>query len=89
MYGLGVRVAAGVAMLSKERIDGIAALQAESAALRDRIAGVETQAEDAEREACLAREEVLALRDQLAAAQRDQQDLRTIRARLARVQIRG
>ena len=89
MYGLGVRVAAGVAMLSKEGIDGFAALQAESAALRDRIAGVETQAEDAEREAYLAREEVLALRDQLAAAQRDQQDLRTIRARLARVQIRG
>lgn len=58
-------------------------------ALRKRIASVEARAEGAEREAHQAREEVLRLRDQVAAAQHDQQDLKTTRARLTRVQVRG
>jgi predicted nucleic acid-binding Zn-ribbon protein len=57
--------------------------------LRDRIASVEARAESAEREAHHAQEEVARLRDQVAAAERDQQDLRTARARLARIQVRG
>lgn len=65
------------------------ALRALVEALRDRIASVEVRATDAELEAHQAREEVLRLREQVAAAQRDQQDLKTARARLARVQVRG
>lgn len=57
--------------------------------LRDRIVSVEARAEDAEREAHQAHEEVSCLRDQVAAAERDQQDLKTARARLARIQVRG
>jgi phage terminase Nu1 subunit (DNA packaging protein) len=65
------------------------ALRVAVKALRDRIASVEARAEGAEREANQVREEVLRLRDQVAAAQRDQQDLKTARARLASVQVRG
>ena len=57
--------------------------------LSDRIVSVEARAEDAEREAHQAHEEVSCLRDQVAAAERDQQDLKTARARLARIQVRG
>jgi hypothetical protein len=65
------------------------ALRALVETLHERIASVEARAQNAEHEAHLAHEEVLRLRDQLAAAQRDQQDLKTTRARLARVQVRG
>ena len=40
-------------------------------------------------DAHFAREEVLRLRDQVVAAERDQQDLKTARARLARIKRRG
>jgi predicted nucleic acid-binding Zn-ribbon protein len=57
--------------------------------LRNQLGRVAARAEAAEREAHRAREEVLGLRDQVAAAERDQQDLRAARARLARVKRRG
>ena len=57
--------------------------------LRDQLGRVEARAEAAEREAHGASEEVLRLRDQVAAAERDQQDLRAARAGLARIRRRG
>lgn len=72
-----------------ERHEGFQALRAEIEALHGRVARAEARAEDAERGAHQAREEVLQLRDQVAAAQRDQQDLKTARARLGRIQVRG
>jgi chromosome segregation ATPase len=57
--------------------------------LRDQLGEVEARAKAAEHEAHRAREEVLRLRDQVVAAERDQQDLRTARARLTRLKRRG
>lgn len=57
--------------------------------MRDQLGRVEARAEAAEREAHGAREEVLRLRDQVVAAERDQQDLRAARAGLARLKRRG
>ena len=57
--------------------------------LRGQLGKVEARAEAAEQEAHWAREEVLRLRDQVVAAERDQQDLRTARARLARIKRRS
>jgi chromosome segregation ATPase len=57
--------------------------------LRDQLGEVEARAKAAEQEAHWAREEVLRLRDQVVAAERDQQDLKTARARLARIKRRG
>jgi hypothetical protein len=63
-------------------MDDAAGLRAEIDALRRRIC-------DMERHADTAGEELLRLRDIVAAAQRDQQDLRLTRARLGRVSARG
>ena len=57
--------------------------------LRNQLGEVEVRAKAAEQEAHRAREEVLRLRDQVVAAERDQQDLKTARARLARIKRRG
>ena len=57
--------------------------------LRGQLGEVEARANAAEQEAHWARQEVLRLRDQVVAAERDQQDLRTARARLARLKRRG
>ncbi len=57
--------------------------------LRNQLGRVEARAETAEQEAHRACEEVLRLRDQVVAAERDQQDLKTARARLARTKRRG
>lgn len=57
--------------------------------LRDHLTAVETQARTAAREAAAARAEVALLRDEVAAAERDQQDLRTMRAKLQRLSGRG
>ena len=68
---------------------GLQGLEARVEELRDQLGRVEVRAEAAEREAHRAREEVLRLRDQVAAAERDQQDLRAARARLVRIKRRG
>lgn len=65
------------------------ALRAEIEVLRDHLADVNAQVDDAVQEARQARKEVVWLHDQLVAAERDQQDLRTARARLARIRTRG
>ena len=72
-----------------ESADELRSLRKLVEALRNRITAVEAQAMDAEQEAHQAREEILQLRDQVAAAQRDQQDLKATRAQLARVRVRG
>ena len=64
-------------------------LKAQVEELRDQLGRVAARAEAAEQEAHWAREEVLRLRDQVVAAERDQQDLRGARARLARLKRRG
>lgn len=69
--------------------DEIHALHRELDDLRGHLARVEAEMAIAKREAQHAREEVLHLRDQVVAAERDQQDLRTARARLARPSVRG
>ena len=58
-------------------------------ALQERTASNEEHAKTAAVEARAAHQEILGLRDQLAAAERDQQDLRTARARLVRLKSRG
>jgi len=63
--------------------------EAERAAAEMRQSLERARAEAAEREAHGAREEALRLRDQAAAAERDQQDLKTARARLTRIRRRG
>lgn len=64
-------------------------LQDQVTSLQKQVASIEARASGAEREAQQARQEVLRLRDQLAAAERDQQELKTARARLARLHTRG
>lgn len=57
--------------------------------LRQRVVQAEEGAAAASKVAQLTRQEVERLRDQVAAAERDQQDLRTARARLDRLSRRG
>lgn len=76
-------------MHASQRPAGFDALQEQVDNLRGRLARLEAETSTAKREAHQAHEEVLHLRDQLAAAERDQQDLRTTRARLARIKVRG
>lgn len=57
--------------------------------LRAHVVRLEAETTAAKQEAHRAHDEVLHLRDQVVAAERDQQDLRTTRARLARVSVRG
>jgi predicted nucleic acid-binding Zn-ribbon protein len=76
-------------MPGSERPGELQGLRRQLEELRDQLGRVEARAEAAEREAHRAREEVLGLRDQVAAAERDQQDLRAARARLARIRRRG
>jgi chromosome segregation ATPase len=64
-------------------------LRAEIDNLRRHIEAIESQVGEARRDAREAREEAMRLHDAIAAAQRDQQDLRTARARLKRVTARG
>ena len=59
------------------------------ASMQRHVLAVEAYARDASRDAAAAREEISKLRDQLVAAERDQQDLRTARARLSRLMSRG
>lgn len=72
-----------------EKSDDLDALREEVRSLRDHLARVEAQAATAEMEALRARDEILGLRDQVAAAERDQQDLRSARAQLTRLRLRG
>ena len=65
------------------------AMRQEIEEFRRKFGEVEARARRAEHEAQTAHEEILRLRDQLTAAERDQQDLRTARARLARLNVRG
>lgn len=65
-----------------EQVPELAALQRQVEEMRRRI-------EQLEREARETAEDVLHLRDQVAGGQRDQQDLRTARARLTRLELRG
>lgn len=76
-------------MPEAHQLDEIDDLQLQNAALRGHISRLEAEGATARQEARLAREEVLHLRDQLVAAERDQQDLKTARARLERYQLRG
>ena len=76
-------------MPGPERPEELQSLKAQIEGLRDQLGRVEARAEAAEQEAHWAREEVLRLRDQVVAAERDQQDLRAARARLARLKRRG
>jgi chromosome segregation ATPase len=64
------------------------AMRKEIEEFRRQFETVEARAMRAENEARAAREEILGLRDQLVAAERDQQDLRTARAKLARLSVR-
>ena len=65
------------------------AMRQEIEEFRRQFGEVKARATHAEHEAQTAHEEILRLRDQLSAAERDQQDLRTARARLARLNVRG
>ena len=76
-------------MTDLQRPAGLDALQEQVDDLRDRLTRLEAKTTAAQEEAHQAREEAVHLRDQLAAAQRDQQDLKTTRARLARIRARG
>ena len=76
-------------MPGPEHSEEFQSLKTQIEELRDQLGRVEARAEAAEQEAHGAREEVLRLRDQVAAAERDQQDLRTARAGLARIRRRG
>ena len=76
-------------MPASQQPAGLDALQEQVDGLHGRVASLEGETATAKQEARQARDEVLHLRDQLAAAQRDQQDLRTTRARLARIKVRG
>jgi chromosome segregation ATPase len=76
-------------MPGPERSGELQGLRRQLEELRDQLGRVEARAEAAEQEAHRAREEVLGLRDQVVAAERDQQDLRAARARLARIRRRG
>ena len=76
-------------MPGPERPEELQRLKAQIEGLRDQLGRVEARAEAAEQEAHWAREEVQRLRDQVVAAERDQQDLRAARARLARLKRRG
>ncbi|MBV9777990.1 MAG: hypothetical protein JO143_13180 [Acetobacteraceae bacterium] len=76
-------------MPGPEHTEELQRLKAQMEELRDQLGRVEARSEAAEQEAHRAREEVLRLRDQVAAAERDQQDLRGARARLARLKRRG
>jgi predicted nucleic acid-binding Zn-ribbon protein len=76
-------------MPGSERPGELQGLRRQLEELRDQLGRVEARAEAAEREAHRAREEVLRLRDQVAAAERDQQELRAARAGLARIRRRG
>jgi chromosome segregation ATPase len=64
------------------------AMRKEIEEFRRQFETIEARAMRAENEARAAREEILGLRDQLVAAERDQQDLRTARAKLARLSVR-
>lgn len=66
-----------------------AALRAEIEHLRQRLIQVEEEVSQARQDAHQARQETLQLRDALAAAQRDQQDLKSARAQLSRIRVRG
>ena len=57
--------------------------------MQKHVLAVEEYARNASRDAAAAKEEILKLRDQVVAAERDQQDLRTARARLSRLTSRG
>jgi predicted nucleic acid-binding Zn-ribbon protein len=63
-------------MPGPEHTEELQSLKAQIEDLRDQLGRVEARAEAAEQEAHTAREEVMGLRDQVAAAERDQQDLR-------------
>jgi predicted nucleic acid-binding Zn-ribbon protein len=76
-------------MTPHHEADELAALREQVDALRTQLAKVEAEAAAARHEAVATRCEVLDLRDQVTAAERDQQDLRTARARLARLNIRA
>ena len=65
------------------------AIRQEMEDFRRQFETVEARATRAETEAQAAHQEILRLRDQLAAAERDQQELRAARARLARLTVRG
>lgn len=69
--------------------DEIRRLQDQVGQLNVRLEKAERELAEAKGEAHEARERVLELRDQVVAAQRDQQDLRTARARLRRFAERG
>jgi predicted nucleic acid-binding Zn-ribbon protein len=64
------------------------AMRKEIEEFRRQFETIEARVMRAENEARAAREEILGLRDQLVAAERDQQDLRTARAKLARLSVR-
>jgi predicted nucleic acid-binding Zn-ribbon protein len=72
-----------------ELSDELRALRKQVENLRDQLGTVEVETRNARKEARQAREEVLRLRDQVVAAERDQQELKTARARLARISVRG
>ena len=69
--------------------DEIRRLQDQVGQLNVRLEKAERERAEAKGEAHEARERVLELRDQVVAAQRDQQELRTARARLRRFAARG
>ena len=76
-------------MLRTEHSEELQSLKTQTEELRTQLERVEVRAKTAEQEAHWAREEVLRLRDQVVAAERDQQDLKTAQARLARIKRRG
>lgn len=79
----------GAIDVGAEHTDEIGQLRSQVEELRGRLAEVEAHAVAAQQEAHHAREEVIRLREQVAAAERDQQDLKSVRARLTRMQLRG
>lgn len=87
--GVRMRGMQGKTMDETEKPDDLDALREEVRSLRDHLARAEAQVVAAETEALRARDEILGLRDQVAAAERDQQDLRSVRARLTRLHLRG
>ena len=76
-------------MTPHHEADELAALREQVDALRAQLAKIEAEAAAGRHEAAAAHRIVLDLRDQVSAAERDQQDLRTARARLARLSVRA
>lgn len=77
------RPAVGAQNENSDKID-FSVLRAQMDSLRHYIASIEMEAKAARQDAHNAHEEITRLRDQVASAQRDQQELKKARAKLAR-----